>query len=165
MLLADVPAPFRVVTSRNPKMPIETLSLLTMFVMLPGVDALPPMDVGFDITGVVVDDVLGDGPALTETGRATFHYDIVDRNGKVLASSERRGLPFTASPSGTGPDAALLSAMVGVKPGGIRRLLTDADALGVAGDFFIPAGTPLEVRVRVLSVGGVASAMVDWPRW
>jgi FKBP-type peptidyl-prolyl cis-trans isomerase len=146
-------------------MPIEPLSLLTALVVLPGVDFIPSMDVGLDVSGVVIDDVLGEGPALSETGRATFHYDIVDGNGKVLASSERRGLPFTASPVGTGADAALLSAMVGVKPGGVRRLFTDADALGVAGEFLIPAGTPLEVRVRVLSVGGAGNAMVDWPRW
>lgn len=146
-------------------MPIESISLLATLVMLPGIDALAPMDMGFDIAGVVLDDAIGEGPALSETGHATFHYEIVDGSGKVLASSERRGLPFTASPAGTGPEAALLSAMVGVKPGGRRRLLTDADALGVAGDFFIPAGTPLEVRVRVLSVGGVGSAMVEWPRW
>lgn len=145
-------------------MPLESISLLAALVMLPGVDALTPMDVSFDVSGIVVDDEIGDGPELTMKGLATFHYEIVDGNGKVLASSERRGLPFTASPSGTGTEEALLTAMVGVRAGGRRRLLTDADALGVAGDFFIPAGTPLEVRVRVLNVGMIEHAMVDWPR-
>lgn len=145
-------------------MPLESISLLATLVFLPGIDAMTPMDVGFDVSGVVLDDVIGDGPELTAKGLATFHYEIVDANGKVLASSERRGLPFTASPSGTGPEEALLTAMIGVRAGGRRRLLTDADALGIAGDFFIPAGTPLEVRVRVLNIGMIENAMVDWRR-
>jgi hypothetical protein len=145
-------------------MPLESFSLLAALVMLPGVDALAPMDVGFSVSGIVVDDQIGEGPELAPKGLATFHYEIVDGSGKVLASSERRGLPFTASPSGTGTEEALLTAMVGVRVGGRRRLLTDADALGVAGEFFIPAGTPLEVRVRVLNVRTIENAMVDWPR-
>ncbi|MGV3614925.1 MAG: FKBP-type peptidyl-prolyl cis-trans isomerase [Fimbriimonas sp.] len=146
-------------------MPIETVSLLATLFFLPGAEALGPMEVGFDLSGIVVDESIGEGPALMETGTATFHYEIVDGNGKVLASSERRGLPFTSSPTGTGSDMPLLSAMVGVRAGGRRRLWTDADALGIAGEFFIPSGTPLEVRVRVLAVGAAQNPMVDSRQW
>jgi FKBP-type peptidyl-prolyl cis-trans isomerase len=138
-------------------MPIESLSLLAAVFFFPGVESFAPMDVGFDASGLVVDEQVGQGPELQEGSLATFHYEIADLSGKVLADSARRGLPYTARVEGERRESALLLAMRGTRVGGVRRILTDSDALAFGGDFLIPRATPLEVRVRVLGVSRAAA--------
>lgn len=83
-----------------------------------------------------------------QTGEtAALHFQVRDRSGKVLADSERRGLPYRVR---AGEDDLLSRAALGLLPGEERVMVLDAESLRASQlDRVLGAQAPVEVRVRV----------------
>jgi FKBP-type peptidyl-prolyl cis-trans isomerase len=129
----------------------DSLSLLLTLFMLPGYEALAPMDLGVEGSSLYFDERLGSGPPLQVGDQVTFHYQILSGDGKVLACSRTRGLDFTASLEPSGEVPSLISGLIGVRSGGERRIFTQWKVLGGAQGEASGEGE-VQVRVKVLSV-------------
>ncbi len=97
--------------------------------------------------------------------RATFHFSVVAEDGRELANTERRGLPYAvvagypAIPylhDPTFADAFFAEQIVGLSVGEARTLRLTADQVAAAGlSTFVPGGA--SVRVRILAVSAEKS--------
>jgi hypothetical protein len=81
---------------------------------------------------------------------AVLHFQVRDRYGKVLADSERRGLPFRVR---AGEDDFLARAALGLLPREERVMVLDAESLRASQlDRLLGTQTAVELRIRVAQI-------------
>lgn len=131
---------------------MDSVSILVSLFMIPGASQLKPMNVAISTRGIVIEDREGEGEVVRDGYITTFHYDLVNKAGKVLASTVQRGLPFTTVVDGTSTETPLFAALRGMKKGGVRRLIATSDTIQLAREGMVPKGALLTVRVRVVDV-------------
>ncbi|HJO26272.1 MAG: peptidylprolyl isomerase [Planctomycetes bacterium] len=106
-------------------------------------------------TGVVAEDLaLGGGPAAASGDRLTVHYTGTFPDGSPFDSSRDRGAPL-AFILGEAPIPGWNEGLLGVRPGGLRRLtLPPERAYGSAGiPGLVPPNTTLVFEIELLSLG------------
>ncbi len=96
----------------------------------------------------------GTGVSAKNGDRVTLDYWIKDANGKEIANSDRRGIPFTFNLLSSSGDSLLSKAAVGVKAGEERVivLFPDEDYGGIGPNSFVKVSGPLIIRVKVSQV-------------
>lgn len=96
----------------------------------------------------------GSGEAAKSGDRVTIDYSIQDENGKEIANSERRGVPYTFELFAAPGDQLLNGATLGAKAGEERLLVFIAEEWHPeVGSFNLVRNPgPLLVRIRVSRV-------------
>lgn len=140
---------------------MDTVPLLAALFFLPGADTFAPMDVGFDMVGLVMEDARGKGAELTDGGRITFDYVITGEEGKTFGSTDRRGLSYTTELTPDGADAFFVGALRGMQAGGVRRIVTLGQSLGVVGDGLVPRDETVTVQVLARQIRTPKSRQVE----
>ena len=129
-------------------------SFLLSLVLSPA--SLPPLPPD----GLELEDaVVGDGLAAVEGDLVTVHYVVTTPEGRELASTQLRGLPFSFVLDERAPSYLRL-AVLGMAEGGERLVRTSPSlAFGEEGlPPVVPPGASLVVRLRLLRVRPPRSA-------
>lgn len=133
-------------------MPAESFPLLVTMFFVPGVPKLAPIEFPLG-QPVVIDEVAGKGRPFRRGSQVTFHYVVTNAVGKVIASSEVRGIGYTVSFGDLTNPGPWLNCLAGVRAGGIRRFLLPWHELATVGRGIASSFDEVTVRVKVLSVG------------
>jgi FKBP-type peptidyl-prolyl cis-trans isomerase len=105
----------------------------------------------FGGSSCAIDVKVGDGLRLEEGSRYTISYKVADFNGKMLANSDSRGLPYSKE-LGDGHDRYFDAWVQGMNAGGLRQIVLAAEDVPKELGGLIPTHGDLVITVRLLGV-------------
>jgi FKBP-type peptidyl-prolyl cis-trans isomerase len=140
---------------------MDVFPLLLPLFVIPGADALAPVDVLTDGDVVAFDQAAGPGPAIAMGEVATLHYSLSQDGGKELADSLRRGLPFSVFVDGTVNASLVVDAVQGMRLGGTRVVLLPSSRLAPSDGPLLPREAELVLTLRLVAIGKPKGPKVD----
>lgn len=142
---------------------MDVIPLLLPLFVLPGSDALTPVDVYSDGQTLMVEGTTGPGQVAQAGDIATIHLTLRVDGGKEIANTTSRGLPYALvlpefDAVGTSNGSPLVEALQGMRVGSERTLYYSSVHGMMVEDPETPKVEPYILTIRLISVRKPAAA-------